>query len=132
MSKATRAKKLEHPHPSCETFKELLSFLGRKHVLELLYVLGEKSPMRFNELQAVLGVTPKSLTTRLGEFEKNGLVTRKAYNEIPPRVEYTLTPKGRALVPAFKTLAKWNDSFGTGPSVLVVAHDEEASMPVKR
>jgi DNA-binding HxlR family transcriptional regulator len=69
--------------------------------------LGEGT-MRFRELQrAMQGVTPKVLTRQLRDLEHDGLVTRKAYAEIPPRVEYSLTPLGRSLLPILQQLHNW-------------------------
>ncbi|SRR5579872_1492580 len=69
--------------------------------------LGEGT-MRFRELQrAMVGVTPKVLTRQLRDLEHDGLVTRKAYAEIPPRVEYSLTPLGRSLLPILHQLHNW-------------------------
>lgn len=69
--------------------------------------LGEGT-MRFRELQrAMQGVTPKVLTRQLRDLEHDGLVTRKAFAEIPPRVEYSLTPLGRSLLPILQQLHNW-------------------------
>jgi DNA-binding HxlR family transcriptional regulator len=67
---------------------------------------------RFSGLRSSLaGISPKTLTDRLRELEQHGLVERVMYAEIPPRVEYTLTPKGRTLEPVITALAAW----GRGP-----------------
>ncbi len=64
--------------------------------------------MRFRELQrAMQGVTPKVLTRQLRDLEHDGLVSRTAYAEIPPRVEYSLTPLGRSLLPILQQLHNW-------------------------
>ncbi len=64
--------------------------------------------MRFRELQrAMAGVTPKVLTRQLRDLEQDGLVKRVAYAEIPPRVEYSLTPLGRSLLPILQQLHNW-------------------------
>ena len=63
---------------------------------------------RFSELRASLrGISPKTLTDRLRALEDHGLVDRVMYAEIPPRVEYTLTERGRALRPVLDALATW-------------------------
>jgi DNA-binding HxlR family transcriptional regulator len=63
---------------------------------------------RFRELQrAMAGVTPKVLTRQLRDLEHDGLVNRVAYAEIPPRVEYSLTPLGRSLLPILQQLHNW-------------------------
>jgi DNA-binding HxlR family transcriptional regulator len=63
---------------------------------------------RFRELQrAMAGVTPKVLTRQLRDLEHDGLVSRVAYAEIPPRVEYSLTPLGRSLLPILQQLHNW-------------------------
>ncbi len=64
--------------------------------------------MRFNELmRALKGVTQKVLTSQLRELEDDGLVSRKIYAEVPPRVEYSLTPLGETLVPVLNKLEEW-------------------------
>ncbi|WP_327748150.1 helix-turn-helix domain-containing protein [Streptomyces europaeiscabiei] len=63
---------------------------------------------RFTELRNALpGISPHTLTSRLRQFEKNGLVTRTAYAEIPPRVEYRLTPHGEGLRDVLEAMASW-------------------------
>jgi DNA-binding HxlR family transcriptional regulator len=63
---------------------------------------------RFSELRASLaGISPKTLTDRLRELEEEGLVSRVMHAEIPPRVEYSLTERGRTLEPVIEALAAW-------------------------
>jgi len=63
---------------------------------------------RFSELRTSLaGISPKTLTDRLRSLEQHGLVERASYAEIPPRVEYRLTPAGRTLEPVLAALADW-------------------------
>ncbi|WP_229790194.1 winged helix-turn-helix transcriptional regulator [Deinococcus humi] len=63
---------------------------------------------RFGELRSSLsGISPKTLTDRLRDLEAQGVLTRQVFPEIPPRVEYTLTDKGRALGSVVRALAEW-------------------------
>ena len=65
-------------------------------------------PRRFTEIERSLGrANPKMITTRLRELEQTGLVSRTAYAEVPPRVEYALTARGRALRPVIDALREW-------------------------
>lgn len=67
-----------------------------------------KSPKRFGQLDfAIPKASRKVLSAQLTEMIEDGLVTRHSYGEIPPRVEYKLTDKGRELVPVFEALADW-------------------------
>lgn len=67
---------------------------------------------RFNELQRLLtGITPRTLTKQLRELERDGIVARTAYPEIPPRVEYALTPLGRSLEPVLLAMASWGERY---------------------
>ncbi|MDR2866494.1 MAG: helix-turn-helix transcriptional regulator [Methanomassiliicoccaceae archaeon] len=67
-----------------------------------------KSEMRFNQLMREIdGVSPRMLTKQLKEMERDGLIIRKAYAEIPPRVEYSLTEKGMSLIPLLISMAEW-------------------------
>ncbi len=64
--------------------------------------------LRFNELMRALhGITQKVLTSQLRELEEDGLVARKIYAEVPPRVEYSLTPLGETLIPVLEQLEQW-------------------------
>jgi DNA-binding HxlR family transcriptional regulator len=76
----------------------------------VLWALAHESRLRFTELQGQIPrVTPKVLTERLRQLERDGLISRSYHREIPPRVEYEVTPLGRTLVPVFRKLAKWSD-----------------------
>ncbi|WP_336214130.1 winged helix-turn-helix transcriptional regulator [Nonomuraea sp. LPB2021202275-12-8] len=80
---------------------------GDKWTVKIIRCL-EAAPRRFSELQVTLrGVTPKVLTETLRGMERNGLVTRTAYAEIPPRVEYELTPLGRTLLEPLAACCAW-------------------------
>ena len=68
-------------------------------------------PLRFLQIKNELGINPKLLSTRLKEMESNGLLERKAYKELPPRVEYSLTPKGAELLECFKYLGRWTKKW---------------------
>lgn len=67
---------------------------------------------RFTELRrSLVGISPKTLTDRLRELEDAGLVSRRQYAEIPPRVEYSLTSAGRQLEPVIAALAAWGEEL---------------------
>ena len=67
---------------------------------------------RFGELRSSLeGISPKTLTERLRELEACGVLTRKIYPEVPPRVEYALTDKGKALRPVINAMAAWGEAW---------------------
>lgn len=67
---------------------------------------------RFGELRASLpGVSPKTLTERLRSLEDSGVVTRTIYPEIPPRVEYSLTPRGQQALPVVLALRDWGETL---------------------
>jgi len=87
----------------------LLEFLGRRGTLELLilFCCGEQR-LRFNQISRTLRhVSTKTVASRLRELEGDGLVERKAYSEIPPRVEYRLTIKGQELTDSIMPLYGW-------------------------
>ena len=83
----------------------LLRLLWGEWTTHILWVLGEAGPQRFGTLQALVeGVSPKVLTTRLRRMEGDGLIWREYETEVPPKVTYGLTERGRELHEAIKTL----------------------------
>ena len=74
----------------------------------ILWSLNEFGTQRFGELQKLIdGVTPKVLTQRLRQLERDGLITRTYHAEVPPRVEYEISALGASLAPVFATLTDW-------------------------
>ena len=95
--------------------RNVISHFSSKWSILLLHILAEESPMRFGEISRVLeDISPKVLTSTLKNLESVGLVCRKVYAEVPPRVEYSLTPSGRTLIPALAPLEQWSiDNFAS-------------------
>lgn len=84
-----------------------LDVIGGKWKPIILWHLGQ-GPHRFNELlKNINGVTQKMLTQQLRELEKDGLINRKIYPQIPPKVEYSITEYGKSLSPVLKIMAQW-------------------------
>ncbi|MET9091880.1 helix-turn-helix domain-containing protein [Streptomyces cyaneofuscatus] len=84
-----------------------MDVIGGKWKVLILWALDER-PCRFGELRrAVPGVTEKVLSSHLKELEDDGIVHREEYAEVPPRVEYSLTPRGVALNEALEPLGAW-------------------------
>ncbi len=69
-------------------------------------------PRRFGALQeAVVGISPRTLSQRLDSLEASGVISKKVYAEAPPRVEYALTPKGEDLIPILESMIAWGDKY---------------------
>ena len=82
--------------------------IGGKWKLPILWHLADQDTVRYNELKrSVRGITNMMLTKCLRELEDYGLVIRRQYNEVPPRVEYSLTERGKKLLPALAELYAW-------------------------
>jgi DNA-binding HxlR family transcriptional regulator len=78
----------------------------------ILWALHEYGRQRFVELQRrIATITPKVLTQRLRQLERDGLVTRTYHAEVPPRVEYEISDLGRSLGPLFASLAEWSGNL---------------------
>jgi DNA-binding HxlR family transcriptional regulator len=92
-------------------YGELLKVLGRPHTLAILYSFKTDSTLRFTMLQKGLELQPKTLTARLHELVDFGLLSRNSYDEIPPRVEYALTQKGRDLGQMFDGMHSWATKY---------------------
>ena len=98
--------------PACpvETTLMLIGDKWKVHILRDL-LPGTK---RFGELKKSIGsVSQKVLTVQLRDMEAKGLVSRKVYAEVPPRVEYSLTDLGRSLSPILKAMAEWGEYYKT-------------------
>lgn len=91
----------------CPTVR-VAEMLAGKWRLKILFRLSLAPSMRFVELrESIAGITGAMLTTALRELEGYGVVSRRQYNEVPPRVEYSLTESGRELYPIFYEMARW-------------------------
>lgn len=88
--------------------KCVLEIIGGKWKLRILAQLLRKEVVRFNELKRdIAGITNTMLSNSLHELERDGLITRNQYNEMPLRVEYTLTNSGKSLLPVLYELTNW-------------------------
>ncbi|MFN3852620.1 MAG: winged helix-turn-helix transcriptional regulator [Spirosomataceae bacterium] len=89
-----------------------MKVLGGKWKTILINAIYLTSPARFGELKrSVVGITQSMLTSQLRELEEDGIITRKIYAEIPPRVEYTLTEFGLTLSPIIQSMADWGKQY---------------------
>lgn len=87
--------------------EDALHFLSGKWRPMVIYWLRD-GPLRFNELQRRLGaITHRTLSRTLKDMEADGLVARKDYGEIPPRVDYALSERGRSLTPVLEAMEQW-------------------------
>ena len=71
---------------------------------------------RFGELESSVGnINPRTLSQRLDDLESHGIITKKSFSEVPPRIEYTLTKKGRDLLPILEQMATWGTKYYARP-----------------
>lgn len=93
-----------------------LELIGGKWKALILWHLALDGTLRFGALRKLFPrVTQKMLTQQLRELERDGLVLRTVYPEVPPKVEYSLTPIGRSLMPALVALNEWGNDFAGKP-----------------
>lgn len=94
---------------TCE-IEVTLKMIGGKYKPLILYYLIENKTKRFNEILAFLNnVSQKTLTNQLRELEADGLINRKIYAQIPPKVEYSITEKGATLFPILELMCEWGE-----------------------
>ena len=94
-------------YPDCP-IRNVLSRVGDKWSMLVLFTLENNSSQRFKELQRnIPDISQKMLTATLKTLEGDGLILREAFPEIPPRVEYSLTQKGQSLLPLINNLISW-------------------------
>jgi DNA-binding HxlR family transcriptional regulator len=94
--------------PSAQT----LRLISNKWAVEILFALAEHPTTRFADLRRSLGrITAKELTRQLRKLESVGLINRRVYAEVPPRVEYGLLPMGRSLLAPLEGLGRWSEGW---------------------
>lgn len=92
-------------------FEYTLSLVGGKYKMLILYWLYENEVLRFNQLKrSLLTISFKTLSVMLKELEADGLVIRKEFPQIPPKVEYSLSERGLSLIPVLDAMCHWGKS----------------------
>ena len=89
-----------------------LTIFGGKWKSRIICVLAAKETLRYSEIRKeMFNITDAVLAATLKDLIANGIVDRKSYDEIPPRVEYSLTDKGKSVVPILQSICQWADIF---------------------
>ena len=102
----------------CE-IEAAFAIIGGKWKARIIYHIGEDKP-RFNGLRDTLeNVSPRMLAKQLRELEADGLVIRTQHPEIPPRVEYELTPAGKAFIPILESISDWVTEYCPGAAGMI-------------
>ena len=91
-------------------FSYPLALINGKYKMTILYVLAEFGVVRFNEMKKYIDeISYKTLSSSLKELEADKLVHREEYPQIPPKVEYSLTERGKSLIPILETMCDWGE-----------------------
>jgi DNA-binding HxlR family transcriptional regulator len=133
MGKSTpkRPAELEYTPANCHA-REILARVGDKWSVYVIHVLGDARTLRFNELRSqVDGISQRMLTVTLRGLERDGLVARKVHPEVPPRVEYTLTPLGATLRQLVRGLVEWSGAHLAEVDAARAAYDARNGRPAK-
>ena len=124
-----RPPELEHTPANCHA-REMLARVGDKWSVYVIHVLGDAGTLRFNELRSrVAGISQRMLTVTLRGMERDGLVTRTVYPEVPPRVEYALTKLGATLRQLVRGLVEWSGAHLKEVDVARAAYDARNRRP---
>lgn len=94
----------------CPRLSKAMDLIGKRWVGLILYGLLD-GPRRFNQIQSSLPISGRLLSERLKELEKEGIVERHVYTEVPIRVEYRLTDKGMSLESTIRSIEKWSKEW---------------------
>lgn len=109
-----------------EEMRRAFALLSGKWKLEIMWLLNQRV-YRFGELRkAIPGITQHMLTAQLRELEADGLVSRTVFAEVPPRVEYEITPKARGLGPTMEALTAWWKEYGRSVPVKTSSRGRKA------
>lgn len=91
-------------------FTYTLSLISGKYKMVILYTLMAFGVVRFNEMKKYIGtISYKTLSSTLKELEADGLIHREEYPQIPPKVEYSLTERGKTLIPILDCMCEWGE-----------------------
>lgn len=100
---------LEKITVNCE-MEVTLKMIGGKCKPLILYLLIDEGPMRFKQLMhAITQISQKTLTNQLRELEADGLIIRTCYAQVPPRVDYSISEKGKSLFPILHMMCQWGE-----------------------
>lgn len=103
---------IQSPSPSegNVTIAQTAKLIGQKWVLLIIDNLAD-GPRRFSALQQSLRVNPRTLSQRLAQLQEAGVISRESFAEVPPRVEYSLSEKGKALLPILEEMRQFETSW---------------------
>ena len=122
---------LEYTPANCHGH-EVLTRIGDKWSVYVIHMLGHEGTLRFNELRSsVDGISQRMLTVTLRGLERDGLVTRTVYPEVPPRVEYALTPLGKTLRDMVGKLVQWSGTHLADVDAARARYDARYGKPAK-
>jgi DNA-binding HxlR family transcriptional regulator len=122
---------LEHTPANCHA-REMLARVGDKWSVYVIHVLGDAGTLRFNELRGrVAGISQRMLTVTLRGMERDGLVKRTVYPEVPPRVEYELTKLGATLRQLVRGLVEWSGAHLAEVDAARASYDARDRRPTK-
>lgn len=123
---------LEHTPTNCRA-REMLDRIGDRWSVYTIHVLGDAGTLRFSALlRRIDGVSQRMLTVTLRGLERDGLVQRTLYPEVPPRVEYALTPLGATLRTLVRSLLDWSGAHLTEVDAARARYDQRTGGPHRR
>ena len=97
--------------PKIGCIASAMEIIGNKWTALILRDLCE-GRKRFSQLEKSVGsINPRTLSQRLDDLERHGIITKKSFSEVPPRVEYVLTKKGKDLIPVLQQMASWGEKY---------------------
>ena len=94
---------MKSPLPQCASMVRIQNILSGKWKITILWYISEYEIQRFGD------ITQSTLTKQLRELEQDGFISRYVYQEVPPKVEYSLTDLGKSFVPILQDMKKWSD-----------------------
>jgi len=133
MAKTTskRPAELEYTPANCHA-RDILARIGDKWSVSVMHVLGDARTLRFNELRnQVDGISQRMLTVTLRGLERDGLVARTVYPEVPPRVEYSITALGTTLRQLVRALVAWSGAHLAEVDAARAAYDAKSGRPAR-